>query len=108
AARILVPRRGGLPAGTRAAPVPGVVLRRAGRPGRALPAGRSWRSAGPAGPQGGVAALPVPLLDLPAGGRPAARPLERGDRRLRPGGVRAPPGRGGDLGRVRVPAPDPV
>ena len=61
----------------------------------------------PARPARPVAALPLPLLDLPAGGRPAARPLERGDRRLRPGGLRAPPGRGGDLGRVRVPAPDP-
>ena len=34
-------------------------------------------------------------------------PLERRDRRLRPGGLRAPPGRGGHLGRVRVPPPDP-
>src|SRR5918993_3572255 len=61
----------------------------------------------PARPQGRVAALPLPLLDLPAGGRPAPGPLERGDRRLRPAGLRAPPGRGGHLGRVRVPARDP-
>ena len=35
------------------------------------------------------------------------RAWSEGDRRVRPGGLRAPPGGGGDLGRVRVPAPDP-
>ena len=39
-----------------------------------MPARRAGRSPGRPGRQGRVAALPLPLLDLPAGGRAAARP----------------------------------
>jgi Rieske 2Fe-2S family protein len=69
----------------------------------AQPAGRP---PGRPGRRGRVAALPYHSWTYRLEGD-LLRALERGDRRFRPGGLRAPPGRGGHLGRVRVRAPDP-